>query len=165
MNEMKTVLDHIKGQIEAQGITALFSYPMERAKRYEKPVAVFGFKSAEEHGGGMFSYIGQRYDEKTGTCSEIYGKRLEYTLSLTVMSPYTAEESDSAENVMLRIISGLEDGGAVKLTGALWDRAAFDERQKMYKLCGELKCLSYILAEKDEDSAQFTDFVLKGEHK
>ena len=165
MNEIKTVLNYIKGQIEAQGVTALFSYPAEWAKRYEKPVAVFGFKSAEAREGGLFSYIGQRYDEKSGACAEIYGKRLEYTLSLTVMSPYDAEENDSAENVMLRIISGLEGGGAVKLKGARWDRAAFDERRKMYKLCGEVMCLSFILAEKDEDSAQFTDFVLKGEHK
>ena len=87
MNGLEQVKNAVAGALEKAGIRARIAYAPGWAKAYAEPVVVVGLRTGESRGGALSSYLGQRTDPDTQASQEVYGMRLELTMSLDIYCP------------------------------------------------------------------------------
>lgn len=163
MNGLEQVKTAIAISLEQAGTAARASFAPGWARSYEEPVVAVGLRMGESRGGAMGNYLGERVDPETLSCREIYGMRLELTVSLDIYSPPAlgAAGCDSAletvHHVMLRSLpSGLRP------TELKWEETGWDEDTSMFLRRGSLSCSAFFTAQADEDGLLISDFILKG---
>ena len=106
----------------------------------------------------MGRYLGQTPDRR-----EVYGLRLELTLSMDLYSPAElgAPGCDSALETLHQVmLSGLPAG--LRPAELRWEETVWDEDTAMFVRRGSLSCGAYFTAEASEDGVLLTDFILKG---
>jgi len=165
MNELKKVMDHIVSCIEKTDITAIYAYPQRKIDRSLKTCAVLSLKGADAKDSGFYRYLGEKYCPDTDTKTELYGKKLEYALKVTLFSEKGPESDDGIYDALMKLLGAVTSSDAVSVSGMAWSDTEYNERFKMYEINGEINCTSFFCAEKKEDEAYFTDFILRGEHK
>lgn len=161
MNGLEQVKRAIVEALEAEGTAALAAFPPEWARRYSGPVIAVGLRTGESRGGAVGSYLGERVDPETQASQEIYGMRLELTLSLDIYAPQGADGCDSAleglhRAVLRRFPSGLRPAEL------RWEEAGWDPETEMFLRRGSLSCSAFFTASRSEDGLPLTDFILKG---
>ena len=163
MNGLEQVKEAIAAALEKAEIQVQTAYAPNWAKAYSGPVAAVGLRTGESRGGALSSYLGQRTDPETQTCQEVYGMRLELTLSLDIYSP-PKEGAAGGERVLAALhqimLEGLPAG--LRPTELKWEEASWDPDTGMFLRRGSLACSAYFIAEASEDGAVFSDFILKG---
>ena len=87
MSGLEQVKAAIAKALEQAGTAARAAYAPGWARSYEEPVVAVGLRMGESRGGAMGGYLGEQVDPETLACREIYGMRLELTLSLDIYSP------------------------------------------------------------------------------
>ena len=121
-------------------------------------MAAVGLRTGESRGGAMGRYLGQTPDRR-----EVYGLRLELTLSMDLYSPAElgAPGCDSALETLHQVmLSGLPAG--LRPAELRWEETVWDEDTAMFVRRGSLSCGAYFTAEASEDGVLLTDFILKG---
>ena len=149
--------------LERSGAAARTAFAPGWAKRYEGPVVAVGLRMGESRGGAMGSYLGRRVDPETLDCREIYGMRLELTLSLDVYSPpeLGAAGCDSALEILHQVLlEGLPSG--LRPAELKWEDVRWDEDTSMFLRRGSLSCSAFFTADASEDGLLLSDFILKG---
>lgn len=163
MNGLEQVKDAVAAALEKANIRTQTAYAPDWAKAYSDPVVAVGLRTGESRGGALSSYLGQRTAPKTQTCQEVYGIRLDLTLSLDIYCP-PEEGAAGGERVLEALhqimLEGLPTG--LRPTELKWEEAAWDPDTAMFLRRGSLACTAYFIAAASEDGAVFTDFILKG---
>jgi hypothetical protein len=104
-----------------------------------------------------------RYDAGTDTYSEIYGKKLELSLGLSLWSPKT---SDQGHEKCLALFSQVAEAlgsmpEALRVRELCCGETVYDSTAEMFRCDAELKLSAFLTAESADDT-QFLDFKLKG---
>ena len=163
MSGLEQVKAAIAKALEQAGTAARAAYAPGWARSYEEPVVAVGLRMGESRGGAMGGYLGEQVDPDTLACREIYGMRLELTLSLDIYSPpgLGAAGCDSALETLHQVmLSGLPAG--LRPAELRWEETVWDEDTAMFVRRGSLSCGAYFTAEASEDGVLLTDFILKG---
>lgn len=163
MNGLEQVKGAIAGALEKAGIRARIAYAPGWAKAYEEPVVAVGLRTGESRGGALSSYLGQRIDPDTQASQEVYGMRLELTLSLDIYCPPGGGTSgcDGVLEALHQII--LEElPSGLRPTELKWEEAVWDKDAAMFLRRGSLTCSAYFVAAATEDGLPLSDFILKG---
>lgn len=163
MNGLEQVKSALSGALERAGIAARTAYEPGWASAYDKPVVAVGLRTGESRGGALSSYLGQRVDPDTLASQEVYGLRLELTLSVDIYCPPAngAAGCDSVLDALHRImLEGLPSG--LRPTELKWEEAAWDKDTSMFLRRGSLACTAFFVAAASEDGPLLSDFILKG---
>ena len=163
MSGLEQVKSALAAALERSGLRAHSAFAPGWARAYTGPVAAVGLRTGESRGGALGSYLGRRTDPETLECREIYGMRMEMTLSLDLYSPPKsgAAGCDSAlETLHQAILEGLPAG--LRPTELKWEETAWDEDAQMFLRRGSLSCSACVTAEASEDGLMLSDFILKG---
>ena len=99
MNGLEQVKAALSAALERAGIAAQAAFSPGWARSYSQPVVAVGLRQGESRGGALSSYLGQRTDPDTQLCQEVYGMRLELTLSLDIYCP-PGEGAARCDNVL-----------------------------------------------------------------
>ena len=163
VNGLEQVKNAITSALEKSGIHARTAYAPGWAKAYPGPVVAVGLRTGESRGGALNRYLGQRTDPATQLSQEIYGMRLELTMSLDIYCPPKdgAAGCDQVLETMHQILlDGLPSG--LRPTELKWEEAVWDEDTAMFLRRGSLACSAYFVAAASEDELLLSDFILKG---
>ena len=163
MNGLEQVKTAIARALEQAGTAARAASAPGWARSYEEPVVAVGLRTGESRGGAMGSYLGERVDPETQACREIYGMRLELTLSLDIYSPpgLGAAGCDSALETLHQVMLGSLPSG-LRPTELRWEETGWDEDTSMFLRRGSLSCTAFFTAQAEEDGTLISDFILKG---
>ena len=147
--------------LERAGLQAETAFASERAAARESAVAVVGLRRGESRGGGLSSYLGRR--QEGSRWREVYGLRMELTLSLDIYSPpgLGAAGCDSALETLHQVMLGSLPSG-LRPTELKWEETGWDEDTSMFLRRGSLSCSAFFTALAEEDGALISDFILKG---
>ena len=163
MNGLEQVKNAIAAALENSGISARIAYAPGWAGSYQEPVVAVGLGTGESRGGALSNYLGQRTDPDTQTSQEVYGMRLELTLSLDIYCP-PQEGAAGCDGVLEKLhqimLEKLPSG--LRPSELKWEEAAWDEDTSMFLRRGSLSCGAYFIAVAAEDGALLSDFILKG---
>lgn len=163
MNGLEQVKSAIACALEQAGISTRIAYAAGWAKAYQEPVVAVGLRTGESRGGALSSYLGQRTDPTTLDHQEVYGMRLELTLSLDIYCPPKDGVSGCdgvLETLHQIMLEGLPSG--LRPTELRWEEAVWDEDTSMFLRRGSLACSAYFVAAASEEGLLLTDFILKG---
>ena len=163
MNGLEQVKSALSAALERAGIETRTAYAPGWAKAYETPVVAVGLRTGESKGGALSHYLGRQTDPETLAGRDVYGLRLDLTLSLDIYCP-PREGAAGCDGVLEALhqimLEGLPPG--LKPTGLKWEEAAWDPDTSMFLRRGSLACSAYFIATASEDGALLTDFILKG---
>lgn len=164
---MSTHLEQIKSAVvsalEQAGLSARAAYEPGWAKAFHAPVAAVGFRRGETRGEALGSYLGSQTDPDTLAQKEIYGLRMELTLSLDIYSPPEtgAAGCDSALQILHRVmLEGLPAG--LRAQELSWEETGWDTDTSMFLRRGSMTCSAFFTAETTGEAALLSDFILKG---
>ena len=163
MNGLEQVKNAVAGALEKAGIRARIAYAPGWAKAYAEPVVVVGLRTGESRGGALSSYLGQRTDPDTQASQEVYGMRLELTMSLDIYCP-PGEGAARCDNVLEGLHQVMLEGlpAGLRPSELKWEETAWDEDTAMFLRRGSLSCTAFFTAAASEDGLWLTDFILKG---
>lgn len=163
MNGLEQVKEAVAAALKKADIRVQTAYAPDWAKAYSGPVVAVGLRTGESRGGALSSYLGQRTDPATQVCQEVYGMRLDLTLSLDIYCP-PEDGAAGGEGVLEALhqimLEGLPTG--LRPTELKWEEAAWDPDTAMFLRRGSLACSAYFIAAASEDGTVFSDFILKG---
>lgn len=163
MNGLEQVKEAVSAALKKADIRVQTAYAPDWAKAYSGPVVAVGLRTGESRGGALSSYLGQRTDPATQVCQEVYGMRLDLTLSLDIYCP-PEDGAAGGEGVLEALhqimLEGLPTG--LRPTELKWEEAAWDPDTAMFLRRGSLACSAYFIAAASEDGTEFSDFILKG---
>ena len=163
MNGLEQVKTAIASALEKAGICTRTAYEPGWAEAYPGPVVAVGLRTGESRSGALNSYLGQRTDPDTQVSREIYGMRLELTLSLDIYCPPkdgTAGCDSVLESLHQIMLEGLPSG--LRPAELKWEEASWDKDTSMFLRRGSLACSAYFVAAASEDGLLLSDFILKG---
>lgn len=163
MSGLEQVKTAVAAALEKAGVAARISFAPGWAAEYSTPVVAVGLRTGESRGGALGSYLGQQVDPKTLLSHEVYGVRVDLTLSLDIYCPPQsgAGGCDSTlETLHQVVLGGLPSG--LKSTELKWEETVWDEDTGMFLRRGSLCCGAFFTAGVGEDGQRLTDFILKG---
>ena len=163
MNGLEQVKNAVAGALEKAGIRARIAYAPGWAKAYAEPVVVVGLRTGESRGGAMSHYLGRQTDPETLASREVYGLRLELTLSVDIYCP-AREGAAGCDRVLETLHQVMMEGlpSGLKPAELKWEEAAWDQDASMFLRRGSLRCGAYFIAAASEDGPLLEDFILKG---
>ncbi|MEG0778971.1 MAG: hypothetical protein RRY95_01360 [Oscillospiraceae bacterium] len=151
----------VEKRLRDAGLTVLSRYGRDRAKRYATPIVVVGVGQTTGKPLGFFDYLGERFDPKTQSFSELYGRRLEVTISLEGYAPVAADDCEAVlETAAEALLSGLPSG--LKLGETTWEDVSWDGESRMFVRRGSVQCTAYFTAAVSGETGLLLDFELKG---
>ncbi len=160
---LEQVRDALAEALSKAGLAVCPAFSPGWAKQYSTPVAAVGLRTGESRSDAFNSYLGRQFDPETQTTRELYGMRLELTLSLDVYSPPEtgAAGCDQALDILHQVmLEGLPSG--LKPTELRWEETTWDKASSMFLRRGSFSCSAYFVATATEEGAWLTDFILKG---
>ena len=160
MKELTQVRDAVIRALEAAGVPALAAFPEGRAGTYDGAVAAVAVGAAEGKALGLCNYLGDVYDEKSGTVRELYGKQLEGEITVDIRAETAAACEDGCQQAAEMLLGGLPAG--IRPGELRWEALAWERATGMFLRRGRLQCQAVFVAESQEDGALFLDFILKG---
>lgn len=160
MNGLEQVKAAIADALEKAGVRSRLAFAPGWAGEYHEPVVAVGLRMGESRGGALGSYLGRQVDPETLVSREVYGMRLELTLSLDVYAPPAVGCDGALETLHQVVLSGLPSG--LKATELKWEETVWDKDTGMFLRRGSLACGAFFTASVSEDGGVLSDFILKG---
>ena len=160
MRELSQIRDAVVSALAAEGMAALDAYPDQRARRYAGPVAAVAVDTAESRTVGFCNYLGEVSDPKTGRVRERYGKQLDAVISVEVRGERAADCEAGCETAAEVLLGGLPSG--IRPGELSWEALSWERGTESFLRRGRLQCRAYFLAQTEDESAMFLDFILKG---
>lgn len=164
MAELDSVINIVCQGLTDGGVAAIISQnPFGGKKRHTKPIITVGLKAGSAVTCGFAEYLGVRFDENQGTYNELYGKKIDISLSLSLWSP---KSESYGHETCLTLFSQVADAlkslpEALKVKELACGETDYDVSAEMFRCDAELKISAFLTAESQDDS-QFLDFKLKG---
>lgn len=151
--------------LSESGINAGRAYPKERMKQPEGCFVRVRLESAAKSEAGFAGYLGISSDEN-GNTREVWGMHCALELAMDIYaSPGSDTAAEDCEALVDDIIFALEQAeglriGEVKCSGAQPDRDT-----GLFRCGCRAKTDVLLIAGSENEAAQFSDFILKGEIK
>ena len=155
------ILDAVTDALEDAGLSVVMNYPLDRLCDNFEGVVCVGLKSSEITSAGSGGYIGEKTNAD-GSISELYAVRAENVVSMDIYEPMESGVQGCLETFekISAAVGQLSDG--LRVGTLVCCSAEPDEYTGMMHCPVEMHCTAYLIAEADEDSDEFTDFVLRG---
>ena len=165
MRELNQIRDAVVSALHAAGLCTLASYPDQRAKRYAGPVAAVAVDTAESRTVGFCNYLGEVSERDSahpiaGSVRERYGKQLDAVISVEVRGERAADCEAGCETAAEVLLGGLPSG--IRPGELSWEALSWERGTESFLRRGRLQCRAYFLAQTEDESAMFLDFILKG---
>ena len=161
---LETLVAAVVGALKAEGLSAAPAYERAPLERGGGALVCVSVRSAERTGSGFAEYLGIFTDPKTGIERESYGMRADVELGVDV---YVSKKSENASLECVRVfdkaasaVSALSAGW--KLKSVSCGEAAPDGETGLFRCKGSMRGTAYLIAQPENDSGAFTDFILKG---
>lgn len=153
----------VAAAVEKAGVQAVTAFSGDWAKKYDQPVVAVGLRTGESRGGALGSYLGRRLDPADQSCQEVYGLRMDLTLSVDIYAPAQAGAAgcDSALEALHQAALRYLPSG-LKPRELRWEETAWDGDTAMFLRRGSLTCDAYFTATVSEEGMLLSDFILKG---
>ena len=163
MTAIQQVKAALTDAIAAAGVSAVGAYSEETLKKYQTAVAAVGTREMSVTHAGAAEYLGERYDAQRGTVLEVYGRRMELSLSLDLYAPRAvgAEGCEAAADTVTQVMMTALPCG-LRVQEIRWAQVEWDRTYGMYHLGAQANYEAYFTAETAEETAAFTDFILRG---
>jgi len=154
--------ERLADYLREAGVDAVTAYPAEERRRRTGAVAAVSLRGYEGGPAGFRDYLGERYNETSGTWEELYGKKVRLTFGLDLYAG--AEGEDALRQTFDRVVRALSGGGPeglrpVEVNGG---ETAYDRGTGLLKYPAEAVCEAYLYAVADE-GGRFLDFEVRGE--
>lgn len=159
MNGLNQVRDAVIDALKGAGLTAAVAFE-GAAKAYQSPVATVDVAAAEGKSVGLCGYLGERWDEETGSARELYGMQMDVTISVNVRAERAAECETAMEAAAGALMEKLPAG--LRLGRMSWGGIAWDKATGMFLRRGSAACRAVFLAEDAGEEGTLLDFILKG---
>lgn len=158
---MELMIQAVVQALTAAGIHAAAALPVQVLPHLEAPAVAVGLQSAQASACALYDYLGVETGED-GSWREIYGRRLEATLSLEVYCPAAlggAGARAAAEAVAQVLLDGVE---GLRLGTFTVGACAYDADSALFVCPCTAEAAAYVYATVADDGETFTDFILKG---
>lgn len=159
MKELRQIRDAVIAALRDGGLAAEAAFPPKWAAEQKTPLATVAVGAVEGKNIGLCGYLGETRDP-SGEVREVYGKRLEGTVTVDVWAERATECQDGGEIAAAVLLGGLPQG--IRPGELSWEAMAWDRETGLFLRRGRLRCEALFLAEAGEDSGVFLDFILKG---
>ena len=144
--------------LEKGGMKALPACP-GKARNYPGTVVTVDVGQAEGKPLALGSYLGTR--EETGTQRELYGCRLDFTLTLEVRGERAGDCEEGWETIS-DILGGGTLPSGIHFSRQSWEGLCWDAGTERFLRRGSLGGSAYFIAERDAETAALLDLKLKG---
>ena len=148
--------------LNEHGIRAVAAMESTPRKQWDGPVAAVSLRRMVCAPGGFQDYLGIHTDPGTRKSGELYGKAVEFTLSLDVYAPRNTGEStcQAAAEGMAEVLA-CQGLGGIPVVEIRAGAVEFLSQDGLYRLPVECTCKGWLTAAAD-DSGSFVDFEVKG---
>ena len=160
MRGLNQVRQAIIDALSAAGLTAVPAFEGQ-AKRYDTAVVAVDVGAVSGKPAAMGSYLGESCNPEEGTVRELYGCRLDLTLTLGVWAPRAADCEIACETAAQTLLTGGLPSG-LRLGEQRWEGVCWDKSNKLFLRKGQVEAKGFFIAVVDEESASLIDFTLKG---
>ncbi len=160
--EFDTLRERMVQYLAENGVEALCAYPDAPRLGRSGAVAVVSLRACQGGPGGFQDYLGERYDQDSGTWQELYGKRFTVTFGLDLYAPQKAGTA-AIQAAFDRLAQALRREGppGLKLLELSCGETEFDREAGLFKRRAEACCQGYLYAVAEEGGA-FLDFIVRG---
>ena len=162
MTELENIVAAVTEYLNSAADTAVCAYPVHKMPGYNVPVTAVGIADGEAVQSGFGEYLGIYSDPENGE-RELYGKRMDITLSLYVYSPKTEEYGVSGcHKTFGEIVKAMEKAPfPINVRELACGETGYDSDTGMFLCRCSMKCSCWLTAEMLDDGI-FTDFKLQG---
>ncbi len=163
MTATAQVREAMLARLREADIDAVAAFGEETFRQPKKTIAALGVRQAEINRIGLIDYLGERYDEASGTVVEVYGKEMKLIFSIDIYAPRElgAEGCEAgAEQVAQALLSALPSG--IHVEELRFEQTQWDKQYGMFLRCGCVGCSACFTAVADEEKTVLQDFILKG---
>ena len=160
MRGLNQVRQAIIDALSAAGLTAVPAFEGQ-VKRYDTAVVAVDVGTVFGKPAAMGGYLGETYDTEAGAVRELYGCRLDLTLTLDVHAPTAAACETACETAAETLLTGGLPSG-LRLGEQRWEGVSWDKNNKLFLRRGQAEAKGFFIAVVDEESASLIDFTLKG---
>ena len=160
MRELNQIRDAVVSALQAEGLNALTAYPDLRAMRCACPVAAVAVETAESRTVGFCNYLGEVTDPKTGAVREQYGKQLDAVIAVEIRGGRAADCEQGCETAAEVLLGGLPAG--IRPGELSWEALSWERETELFLRRGRLQCRAFFLAQTENETTMFLDFILKG---
>ena len=160
MRELTQIRDTVVRCLQERGMRAMAAFPAERMKAYEAAVATVDVGTVEGSVMGFCNYLGEVYDQESGTVQEVYGKQLEAEILVDIRGNQAALCQTGCETAADVLLGGLPSG--IRCGELAWEGLKWEKETEMFLRRGKLRCQAVFVAQGSEDGDTFLDFQLKG---
>lgn len=151
--------------LRERGVEAVTAWEERGAQRRGETVVAVSLRACEGGPSGFRDYLGERWDEASGSWQELYGRRVRLTIGLDLYAP----RGDGGGETALRhafdaVCSALREGGpgGLRILKLSCGEPGYDRDMDLYRCGAEAVCEAYLYAVADEGGT-FLDFELRGE--
>ena len=161
--DFQTVREQMAEYLRKQGIEAVCAYPPQERTRRSGPVAAVSIRACQGGPEGFRDYLGERYDEQSGTWQELYGRRVKLTFGLDLYASSTcgAEAIQAAYDQLAEAFQWEGPPGLVLLELSCGE-TEFDREAGLFRRRVEAVCQGTLYAVAEEGGT-FLDIIVRGE--
>ena len=160
MRGLEQVRQAVIDALRAAGLTAIPAFAGQAAQ-YDSAVVAVDVGAVSGKPAARGSYLGGTHDPGVGTVRELYGCRLDLTLTLGVWAPKGADCETACETAAETLLTGGLPSG-LRLGEQRWEGVSWDKSNKLFLRKGQAEAKGFFIAVVDEESASLIDFTLKG---
>ena len=158
---MQRLIEALCRALEAAGMTVVRSFAKGKAAELTGPVVAVCLHGAQTGAAGAYAYLGMQ--EADGVWQTLYGRSVTAAVRLTVYAPRRG--GSAACMAQVDALAGLlaQGLGGVQIAAFSVGACAYDAEADCFVCTVTAELGGYVYAVADEDAAEFTDFILKGE--
>lgn len=160
MKELQEIREQVRSALEEAGLPAVTAFPDRRAREYPGAVAAVSVGAAQGKNLGFCNYLGEVWDQESGTVRELYGKRLDAEITVEVRGVRAAVCEEGCETAAEVLLGGLPSG--IRPGELSWEALTWERESEAFLRRGRLRCEALFVARSSEEADAFLDFTLKG---
>lgn len=151
--------------LQQEGIQAGTAYPRQSIDRGGECFVRAAVESVSQSEPGFACFLGIERQED-GSEYELYGMKCDVSLALDIYCSLGTENgAESCESAVDDIILALGQWEGLRISGFSCKRAKPDRDTEMFLCPCRAELTVLLTAKAEEEAAQFSDFILKGEIK
>lgn len=160
---LEKITESIVAALGEAGLNAGRSYP--RAGVPQSGVFVkAAIRSVRQSESGFARFLGLRERESDGALTEEYGMRCDLEIALDI---YAAMDSENAaadcEAAVDGVLEAMAGYAGLKISSVACQQATPDRETGLFLCRCTAECGAMLTFDSDEETGEFTDFILKGE--
>lgn len=162
MTGTEQVKAYLTAQLKQAGIQTVQAWERRRIPQLNAPAAVVGVEETRSSSAALWAYLGLTQEENAAVGKERYGRRLELSLCVDFYAPRAQAQKLEACCEVLETLCFSPLAAFLHISGVRRGEIRADRISGYLQCRCTAACTAYLTATRDEDSAELTDFILKG---